>query len=167
MPRGVVLKSTGKFYTVLLTTGIETTAVIRGKTRLTLDKSTNPIAVGDDVLLDSFEGDEKIAFDMVMNYAGENGTGLKIKEVLEEKINDKYPDQKIFDHEDTRVNISVEKYEPKNNTLFNYQVEFLFYPKGNSDFDLNYGWKVNIDDGTISGLDNRSTNIIQKVEYAD
>jgi hypothetical protein len=104
---------------------------------------------------------------MVMNYAGENGTGLKIKEVLEEKINDKYPDQKIFDHEDTRVNISVEKYEPKNNTLFNYQVEFLFSPKGNSDFDLNYGWKVNIDDGTISGLDNRSTNIIQKVEYAD
>jgi len=121
----------------------------------------------DSFLENSFEGDEKIAFDMVMNYAGENGTGLKIKEVLEEKINDKYPDQKIFDHEDTRVNISVEKYEPKNNTLFNYQVEFLFYPKGNSDFDLNYGWKVNIDDGTISGLDNRSTNIIQKVEYAD
>lgn len=60
MPRGVVLKSTGKFYRVLLTTGFETTAVIRGKTRLTLDKSTNPIAVGDDVLLDSLEGDDQL-----------------------------------------------------------------------------------------------------------
>jgi len=121
----------------------------------------------DSFLENSFEGDEKIAFDMVMNYAGENGTGLKIKEVLEEKINDKYPEQKIFDHEDTRVNISVEKYEPKNTTMFNYQVGFSFYPKGSADFDFNYGWKVNIDDGTISGSDNRSTNIIQKVEYAD
>ena len=121
----------------------------------------------DSFLENSFEGDEKIALDMVMNYAGENGTGLKIKEVIEEKINDKYPDQKIFDHEDTRVNISVEKYEPKNTTLFNYKVGFSFYPKGSTDFDFNYGWKVNIDDGTISGSDNRSTNIIQKVEYAD
>lgn len=60
MPKGVVLKSTGKFYRVLLTTGLETTAVIRGKTRLSLDKSTNPIAVGDEVLLDSLDGDDQL-----------------------------------------------------------------------------------------------------------
>ena len=121
----------------------------------------------DSFLENSFEGDEKIAFDMVMNYAGENGTGLKIKEVIEEKINDKYPDQKIFDHEDTRVNISVEKYEPGNATLFNYQVEFLFYPKGNSDFELNYGWLVNIETGLVSWDGPNAKNIVQMVEYAD
>ena len=60
MPKGVVLKSTGKFYRVLLKTGFETTAVIRGKTRLSLDKSTNPIAVGDEVLLDSLDGDDQL-----------------------------------------------------------------------------------------------------------
>lgn len=60
MPKGVVLKSTGKFYRVLLSTGLETTAVIRGKTRLSLDKSTNPIAVGDEVLLDSIDGDDQL-----------------------------------------------------------------------------------------------------------
>mgnify|MGYP001463380663 CR=1 FL=1 len=60
MPKGVVLKSTGKFYRVLLKTGLETTAVIRGKNRLSLDKSTNPIAVGDEVLLDSLEEDDQL-----------------------------------------------------------------------------------------------------------
>ena len=60
MPKGVVLKSTGKFYRVLLKSGLETKAVIRGKTRLSLDKSTNPIAVGDEVLLDSLEGDDQL-----------------------------------------------------------------------------------------------------------
>ena len=104
---------------------------------------------------------------MVMNYAGENGTGLKIKEVIEEKINDKYPDQKIFDHEDTRVNISVEKHEPKNTTLFNYQVEFSFYPKGSADFDFNYDWLVNIETGLVSWDGPNAKNIVQMVEYAD
>ena len=60
MPKGVVLKSTGKFYRVLLKTGLETTAVVKGKNRLSLDKSTNPIAVGDEVLLDSLEGDDQL-----------------------------------------------------------------------------------------------------------
>ena len=121
----------------------------------------------DSFLDKSFEGEEKIAFDMVMLYAGENGTGLTIKEVIEEKIKEKFNDQKIFDDEDTRLDIFVEKYELKNLEIFTHEVEFLFYPKGNSDFDFNYTWLVNIETGELTWSNTNSKNVVQLVEYAD
>ena len=48
---GIVLKSTGKFYNVLLENGLEITARIRGKIRLEGLRTTNPVAVGDKVEL--------------------------------------------------------------------------------------------------------------------
>ena len=121
----------------------------------------------DSFLDKSFEGQEKIAFDTVMMYAGENGTGLTIKEVIEEKIKEKFNDQKIFDDEDTRLDIFVEKYELKNLEIFTHEVEFLFYPKGNSDFDFNYTWLVNIETGELTWSNTNSKNVVQLVEYAD
>ena len=121
----------------------------------------------DSFLDKSFEGEEKIAFDMVMLYAGENGTGLTIKEVIEEKIKEKFNDQKIFDDEDTRLDIFVEKYELKNLEIFTHEVEFSFYPKGNSDFDFNYTWLVNIETGELTWSNTNSKNVVQLVEYAD
>ena len=50
---------------------------------------------------DSFEGNERIAVEMVKFYKGSNDEGMTILQVIEEKINDKYSDQKIFDDEDT------------------------------------------------------------------
>lgn len=47
-----VLKSTGKWYTVELANGEVATARIRGKMRLDSLKTTNPVAVGDRVILD-------------------------------------------------------------------------------------------------------------------
>ena len=44
---------------------------------------------------ESFEGNEKIAVEMVKFYKGSNDTGISVLEAIEEKINDKYPDQKL------------------------------------------------------------------------
>ena len=56
--RGLVLKSTGKWYTVELQDGSRVSCRIRGKLRLEGLKSTNPIAVGDQVFLNDSVDDE-------------------------------------------------------------------------------------------------------------
>ena len=51
MEQGLVLKSTGKWYTLELSTGKIVQARIRGKLRLEGLSTTNPIAAGDKVYL--------------------------------------------------------------------------------------------------------------------
>ncbi|MEJ6711774.1 MAG: ribosome small subunit-dependent GTPase A [Flavobacteriales bacterium] len=50
--QGVVVKSTGSWYSVLTNDGVQLDCRIRGKFRIQGLKSTNPVAVGDRVLLD-------------------------------------------------------------------------------------------------------------------
>lgn len=50
--QGVVVKSTGSWYSVLTNDGVQLDCRIRGKFRIQGLKSTNPVAVGDKVLLD-------------------------------------------------------------------------------------------------------------------
>ncbi len=50
--QGVVVKSTGSWYSVLTDDGVQLDCRIRGKFRIQGLKSTNPVAVGDRVLLD-------------------------------------------------------------------------------------------------------------------
>jgi ribosome biogenesis GTPase len=50
--KGLVIKSTGSWYHVLQEDGTELTCKIRGKLRMDDIKSTNPVAVGDIVILD-------------------------------------------------------------------------------------------------------------------
>jgi ribosome biogenesis GTPase len=58
--QGIVSKSTGSWYKVILPSGEEVDARLRGKIR-TLDiKSTNPVVVGDEVLLDFVEEEYSI-----------------------------------------------------------------------------------------------------------
>ncbi|MEX1193013.1 MAG: ribosome small subunit-dependent GTPase A [Brumimicrobium sp.] len=57
MEKGKVLKSTGKWYDVELENGSIIKCGIRGKIRLDKLKSTNPIAAGDEVIID-LENDE-------------------------------------------------------------------------------------------------------------
>ena len=48
------------------------------------------------ILDDSFEGNERIAVDMIKFYSGPNYSGIKIIEVIEEKINEKHFLQPLF-----------------------------------------------------------------------
>ncbi|REE01027.1 ribosome biogenesis GTPase [Marinoscillum furvescens DSM 4134] len=52
---GLVVKSTGSWYRVRLATGGEVEARLRGKFKLEGKKITNPIAVGDQVVLEQFQ----------------------------------------------------------------------------------------------------------------
>ena len=119
------------------------------------------------ILDDSFEGNERIAIDMVKFYSGPNDTGITIFEVIEEKINEKYEGVKIFDDENTNATFFVESIPPfldaKNE--FTHQVIFTFNTEGNQ--PIIYNWFVNIEHGEISPIDDDSKNIQQTVDYYD
>ena len=78
--QGKVLKSTGKWYQVLLPDGKIISCRVRGRLRLDGLKTTNPIAVGDEVLLDSKFDEEGngviIDFKERQNYIVRKSTNL-------------------------------------------------------------------------------------------
>ena len=119
------------------------------------------------IIDDSFEGNERIAVDLVKFYSGPNDTGITIFEVIEEKINQKYEDVKIFDDENTSAVFFVESIPPfleaKND--FTHQVIFTFNTEGNQ--PIIYNWFVNIENGEISPIDDDTKNIQQTVDYSD
>ena len=119
------------------------------------------------VLDDSFQGNERIAVDMVKFYSGPNDTGITIFEVIDEKINEKYGDIKIFDDENTSAMFFVESIPPfldaKNE--FTHQVIFTFDTEGNQ--PIVYNWFVNIENGEIFPIDDDTKNIQQTVDYSN
>lgn len=80
MQKGKVLKSTGKWYIVELTDGTIVDCRIRGKIRLDGLRTTNPIAVGDIVLLSDETDDEGkrmiVDFEKRENYIVRKSTNL-------------------------------------------------------------------------------------------
>jgi ribosome biogenesis GTPase len=92
MPKGIVLKSTGKFYNVLTDDGKELTARIRGKIRLEGLRTTNPVAVGDrvELLAEKNEQEELFTIESIeprKNYLVRKSTNLsKQKQILAANI---------------------------------------------------------------------------------
>jgi len=109
---------------------------------------------------DSFEGREKIAVEMVKFYKGTNDTGMTILQVIEEKINDKYSDQKIFDDKDTWAKFTAEVTDTEN-----YEVVFVFSVENKQ--SIKYEWHVNLESGEISSTDGPSRIILQTVDHYD
>ena len=119
------------------------------------------------ILDDSFEGNEKIAIDMIRFYSGPNDSGITILEVIEEKINEKHEGQKIFNDENTKARFIVANIP---NFLavdgeFTHSVMLEFSSENNS--LITYGWYVNIETGEISPMDVLSKSIQQIVDYSD
>ena len=119
------------------------------------------------ILDDSFQGNERIAVDMVKFYSGPNDTGITTFEVIEEKINEKYEGVKIFDDENTNATFFVESIPPflEAKNEFTHQVIFTFNTEGNQ--PIIYNWFVNIENGEISPIDDDTKNIQQTVDYYD
>lgn len=77
---GKVLKSTGKWYHVLLDTGVQIDCRLKGKLKLEGLRTTNPIAVGDTVFIDeNLDGEGKgviINYELRQNYIARKSTNL-------------------------------------------------------------------------------------------
>ena len=113
----------------------------------------------DDFLIDLSE-EERIVVDMLMQYNGPNESGLNVKDAIENKINEEFPNMKIFDDRNTRIHVVV-----TNINLQEYQVILNFKSdKGN---DINFDWNVNIDSKEIKSNNPESKHIINTVDFYD
>ena len=113
----------------------------------------------DDFLIDLSE-EEQIVVDMLMQYNGPNESGLNVKDAIENKINEEFPNMKIFDDRNTRIHVVV-----TNINLQEYQVILNFKSdKGN---DINFDWNIDIDSKEIKSNNPESKYIINLVDFYD
>jgi len=122
--------------------------VIPEMTKGTLEKSLPELSV-----------ENQQAVDILMNYDGPNNDGLTVLQALENKISEEYPDEKIYDHKKTIVNLTVNNVNPEE-----YQVVFNFKShKG----EMNYDWNVNVSSEEITSNNSKAKYIIDLVNYYD
>ena len=97
--------------------------------------------------------------DIVMGYNGPNNDGLTVLEAISNKIAEEYPNEKIYDHKKTTVNLTVTNIDAQK-----YQVLFDFEShKG----QINYDWNVDVNTGEITSNNSASKHIIDVVNYYD
>lgn len=102
--------------------------------------------------------EESQALDMLMLYKGPNDKGLSVKDAIKNKINEEYPNEKIYDNKKTIIDLSVTKNEQEYLVLLNFQSY-----KG----ELNYEWSVNIGTGDVKGNNSEAKHIIDLVNFYD
>ena len=106
-----------------------------------------------------FSAEEQQVMDILMKYDGPNNDGLTVLEALENKIDEEYPNEKIFDHKKTTVDLVITNVDSEE-----YKVNFNFKShKG----EMNYDWNVNIISEEISSNNSESKYIIDLVNYYD
>ena len=106
-----------------------------------------------------FSAENQQAVDILMNYDGPNDDGLTVLQALENKISEEYPDEKIYDHKKTIVDLTVNNVNPEE-----YQVVFNFKShKG----EMNYDWNVNVSSQEITSNNSEAKYIIDLVDYYD
>lgn len=97
--------------------------------------------------------------DILMKYDGPNDSGLTVKQALENKISEEYPQEKIYDHKKTVIDLSITNVNDEE-----YQIVFNFKShKG----EMNYDWNVNVDSEKILSNNSESKHIINLVNYYD
>ena len=106
-----------------------------------------------------FSDEEQRVVDILMNYNGPNNDGLTVMEALESKISEEYPNEKIFDHKKTVVDLSVTDVSSEE-----YNVNFNFKShKGEMSFD----WNVDVESEEITSNNPEGKHIIELVNYYD
>lgn len=102
---------------------------------------------------------EKQVVDTLMSYKGPNDKGLSVLDAISNKINEEYPNEKIYDNKKTTVNLLV-----TNTGSEDYQITLNFQSyKG----ELNYDWNINAKTRDIKGNNLEAKYIIDLVDFYD
>ncbi len=97
--------------------------------------------------------------DILMMYNGPNNSGLTVMEAIENKISEEYPNEKIFDHKKTTVDLTVTNLNSKE-----YQVVLDFKSYNG---EMNYSWNVNTISEKITSNNSEAKHVIDLVNYYD
>jgi len=106
-----------------------------------------------------FSAEEQLVVDILMKYDGPNNDGLTVLQALENKIDEEYPNEKIYDHKKTAVDLVVTGIDSEE-----YNVNFNFKSHNG---EMNYDWNVNVISEEISSNNPDAKYIIDLVNYYD
>jgi hypothetical protein len=105
--------------------------------------------------------EEKYAWNIVKSYKGTDDKGSTLGEILLIQIENTYPHEKIFEHNDTVIEISA--IDAQDEVIDGvYQVHFSFKTYDN---DRDYVWHVNIQTGEIFPINDGARKMMNIVEY--
>lgn len=110
-------------------------------------------------LPENLSEEEQLVLDTLMSYNGPNKEGLSIKDAISNQIDEKYPNEKIFDNKKTNINVSISKLDTNS-----YQVVFDFESYKE---DFHYNWNIDMESKIIKGVDEDSKYIIDLVDFYD
>jgi len=106
-----------------------------------------------------FTSEEQQVMDILMKYDGPNDSGLTVIDAISMKIDEEYPDEKIYDNKKTKVELTVSNIDSEE-----YQVVLNFKShKG----EMNYDWNVDMSSKKIISNNQESKYIIDLVDFYD
>ncbi|MBA4458837.1 MAG: hypothetical protein H2A90_03655 [Nitrosopumilaceae archaeon] len=108
--------------------------------------------------LPEFSGDEQIVVNTLLNYNAGVESKLSVKEVIKNQIDEEYPDEKIYGHKKTVLDLSVTNV---NSDEYNVILNFKSY-KG----EMNFDWNVNLESQEITSNNPESKYIIDVVTFS-
>lgn len=108
--------------------------------------------------LPEFSGEEQMAVDTLLNYNAGVESKLTVKEVIKNQIDEEYPDEKIYGHKKTVLDLSVTNV---NSAEYNIILNFKSY-KG----EMNFNWNVNLESQEITSNNPESKHVIDVVTFS-
>ena len=115
-------------------------------------------------LTENFESNEqKIAWDIIKLYKGADDNGSNLFDTIITQTENAYPNEKILQHRDTMLEISVLDIQEQKDVGF-YEVKFTFQTY---DDVRKYIWNVNIETEEIIPINDGARKMIDIVEYYD
>lgn len=102
--------------------------------------------------------EQKIA-DIVMGYNGPNESGFTVMDAISSKIDEEYPNEKIYDDKRTQIGLTVTDVSTNEYQII---VDFKSY-KG----EMSYDWNVNTSSMDIISNNQESKYIINLVDFYD
>lgn len=108
--------------------------------------------------LPDLSDEEQKVTDILMNFNNGDESKMTVMEVIKNQINDEYPDEKIFEHKKTSVELTVTNL---NSDEYNVILNFKSY-KGEMHFD----WNVNVVSEKITSNNPESKHVIEVVYYS-
>lgn len=108
--------------------------------------------------LPELTGEEQMALDTLLNYNAGVESKLTVKEVIKNQIDEEYPDEKIYGHKKTVLDLSVTNV---NSNEYNVILNFKSY-KG----EMNFDWNVNVESQEITSNNPDSKHVIDVVTFS-
>jgi len=108
--------------------------------------------------LPELTGEEQMAVNTLLNYNAGVESKLTVKEVIKNQIDEEYPDEKIYGHKKTVLDLSVTNV---NSDEYNIILNFKSY-KG----EMNFDWNVNLESQEITSNNPESKHVIDVVTFS-